>query len=63
MATRKPRTKRGKRAKVSRVMHEFKAGSLHSGRSKKRVRSRRQAIAIALRSAGVSRRRGARKRR
>jgi len=39
-----------------RVMHEFKHGELRSGRSGKggKVKSRRQAIAIALREAGAS---------
>lgn len=45
--------KRGS-TKVAKVMHEWKAGSLHSGRSKKIVRSRKQAIAIALSEAGIS---------
>ena len=36
------------RAKVSRVMHEWKAGTLHSGPSGPRVRSRRQAVAIGM---------------
>jgi hypothetical protein len=34
--------------KVAKVMHERKAGTLMSGRSKKKVTSRKQAIAIAL---------------
>jgi len=35
--------------KVKKVMHEFKAGSLHSGSKKgSKVTSRKQAIAIAL---------------
>ena len=34
--------------KVRRAMHEMKRGTLRSGRSGKRVRSRRQAIAIGL---------------
>lgn len=39
---------RGK-AKVGRVMREYKAGTLHSGSKKgPKVRSRRQAIAIAM---------------
>jgi hypothetical protein len=40
----------GKKAsqKVSRAMHERKEGTLKSGRSGKRVRSRKQAIAIGL---------------
>jgi hypothetical protein len=36
-------------AKTAKVMHEFKAGALHSGSSKgPKVTSRKQAIAIAL---------------
>ena len=43
--------------KVSKVMHEFKAGELKSGsRRGPRVKSRKQAVAIALSEAGVSRR-------
>ena len=34
--------------KVERVMHEYKRGKLKSGRSGKRVKSRKQAIAIGL---------------
>ncbi len=34
--------------KVAKVMHEFKKGELHSGRSRKKVTSRKQAIAIGL---------------
>jgi hypothetical protein len=34
--------------KVEKVMHEYKRGTLKSGRSGKKVRSRRQAIAIGL---------------
>lgn len=41
---------------VERVMHQMKAGKLKSGKSKKRVKSRKQAIAIALSEA---RRKGA----
>lgn len=41
-----------KKNKVQKVMHEFKAGTLHSGKSKKVVKSRKQAIAIALAEAG-----------
>lgn len=42
--------KYGKKAaeKVERAMHERKAGTLKSGRSGKRVTSRKQAIAIGL---------------
>mgnify|MGYP006914155404 CR=1 FL=1 len=35
-------------AKVKRAMHEMKAGKLRSGRSGKKVTSRKQAIAIGL---------------
>ena len=42
-------------AKVKKVMHEFKAGSLHTGSKKgPLVKSRSQAIAIALNQAGKS---------
>lgn len=34
--------------KVERAMHEMKRGELHSGRSGRRVTSRKQAIAIGL---------------
>jgi hypothetical protein len=34
--------------KVAEVMHEFKEGELHSGKSNKIVKNRKQAIAIAL---------------
>jgi hypothetical protein len=37
-----------KGAKVKKVMHEWKAGTLHSGKGGKVVKSRKQAIAIAL---------------
>ena len=56
MATRKTSGKKksskkyGKKAqsKVKRAMDEMKGGSLRSGRSKKKVKSRKQAIAIGL---------------
>ena len=52
-----PRTKRGRRTTVTRVMREFKEGALKGGRGRRgKVKSRRQAIAIALTEAGVSRR-------
>jgi ribosomal protein L21E len=40
--------------KVSKVMKEFKAGSLHSGKGGKVVKSPKQAIAIALSESGMS---------
>jgi hypothetical protein len=42
------RYSKGSSRKVRRAMHEMKRGTLRSGRSGKRVRSRRQAIAIGL---------------
>jgi hypothetical protein len=47
----KPATKKGKMAKV---MKEFKTGSLHSGKKGPVVKSPKQAIAIALSEAGMS---------
>ena len=42
------------RGKVKKVMHEYKHGQLKSGRSGKRVKSRKQAVAIALSEARES---------
>jgi len=42
--------------KVKKVMHEFKVGSLHSGSKKgPKVKSRAQAIAIAMKQSGQDR--------
>ena len=55
----KPTTKTGKAAKVAKTMREYKAGKLKAGINPKgpkkapMAKSRRQALAIALRSAGV----------
>lgn len=46
--------KRRKRAKVRKVMHEYKEGSLKSSSGQK-VKKRKQAVAIALSEAGLSR--------
>ena len=46
--------KKGGQAKVGKVMKEFKAGKLHSGKKGPVVKSRKQAIAIALSEAGMS---------
>lgn len=43
-----------KKTKVQKVLHEFKTGTLHSGKGGKVVKSRKQAIAIALSEAGKS---------
>ena len=51
----KPTTKKGKMAKVGKVMKEFKTGTLHTGSKKGPVvKSSKQAIAIALSEAGRS---------
>lgn len=52
--------KAAKKEKVAKVMREFKSGTLHSGKNPKGpkkapvVKNRKQAIAIALSSAGMS---------
>ena len=46
-----------KRKKVSKVMREYKKGKLNIGKSKKKVKNRKQAIAIALSEAGVKKKR------
>jgi len=43
-----------KPSKIKTVMREFKAGKLHSGKSDKIVKNPKQAIAIALSEAGMS---------
>jgi ribosomal protein L21E len=41
--------------KIGKVMHEYKAGELHSGgKSGPVVKSRRQAVAIAMSEAGMT---------
>ena len=42
--------------KISKVMREYKAGTLHSGKGGPVVKSKKQAVAIALSQAGKSRR-------
>jgi hypothetical protein len=69
MANKKRSSKYGKKArtKVGAAMRERKRGTLRAGRSKKKVRSRKQAIAIGLsqarRAGGKVPRRGAAKKR
>jgi hypothetical protein len=46
--------KKAKGGKVQKVMKEFKQGKLHSGKKGPVVKSRKQAIAIALSEAGKS---------
>lgn len=52
-AKKKSTSARGK-GKVKKVMHEYKEGQLKSGRSGKKVASRKQAVAIALSEARQS---------
>lgn len=42
--------------KVGKVLGEFKAGTLHSGKGGKVVKSRKQAIAIAMSEAKMAKR-------
>lgn len=43
-----------KKNKVEKVMGEFKRGTLHSGKGGPVVKSRKQAVAIAMSEAGMS---------
>lgn len=49
-----PKKSKSQKKTTKRVMHEFKHGDLKSGGSGKKVKSRRQAIAIAMSEAGTS---------
>jgi hypothetical protein len=44
--------------KIGKVMGEYKSGKLHSGAGGKVVKNPKQALAIALRSAGVKKKKG-----
>lgn len=56
----KPTTKAGKSAKIAKTMREYKAGKLKAGinpkgpKSAALVKNRKQALAIALSQAGMS---------
>ena len=56
----KPKTKAGRKSKVAKVMGEHKRGKLKSGSGRK-VKSRKQAVAIAMKESGQSRQRKTRK--
>lgn len=46
--------KAAKQAKVGKVMHEYKTGTLHSGKGGPVVKSRKQAVAIGLSEANMA---------
>ena len=46
-----------KQNKISKVMGEYKKGKLNIGQSNKKVKNRKQAVAIALNEAGVKQKR------
>jgi hypothetical protein len=52
-----PKTTDKKQKKVGKVMREFKKGKLNIVKSKKKVKNRKQAIAIALNEAGIKQKR------
>ena len=47
--------------KVAKVMKEFKKGELNIGKSNKKVKSKKQAIAIALSEAGMAKKKRGKK--
>lgn len=47
-----------KQAKVRKVMKEYKEGTLHSGKGGPVVKSRKQAVAIAMSEAGMPMKKG-----
>lgn len=53
-----PRSKMAKQAKVKKVMKEYKSGTLHSGKGGPVVKSRKQAVAIAMSEAGMKKKMG-----
>ena len=54
----KPTTKAGKEKKMGKVMTEFKAGKLHSGKGGPVVKNKKQGIAIALSVSGLGKKKG-----
>jgi ribosomal protein L21E len=44
--------------KIEKVMREYKKGTLHSGKGGPVVKSRKQAVAIALSEAGMAKKKG-----
>ena len=47
--------------KIEKVMLEYKEGTLHSGKGGPVVKSRKQAVAIALSEAGMAKKKGKKK--
>jgi len=50
--------KKAKAKKVAKVMKEYKAGTLHSGKGGPVVKSRKQAVAIAMSEAKMAKKKG-----
>ena len=48
------KSKKAKQGKMKKVIEEFKKGTLNIGKSKKKVKSKKQAIAIGLSMSGQS---------
>ena len=51
-------TKKNGKKKVAKVMREFKSGTLHSGKKGPVVKSRKQAVAIAMSEAKMAKKKG-----
>ena len=49
-----PKSSGKAKKKVAKVMREFKSGTLHSGKKGPVVKSRKQAVAIAMSEAGMA---------
>ena len=49
-----PKTKQAKQTKMRKIMREYRAGTLHSGKNGKVVKSRKQAVAIGLSQSGMN---------
>jgi ribosomal protein L21E len=56
-----PTSKKAKAKKVAKVMKEYKAGTLHSGKGGPVVKKRKQAVAIAMSEAGMKMKKGKKK--
>ena len=54
----KPKTMAAKEKKMGKVMREFKAGKLHSGKGGPVVKSKKQGLAIALSVSGLGKKKG-----